>query len=82
MPENSFVWEMEQSLWGVDGFEGESAGLNLVEKEILDATIQSPDFGSLAYDTAMDILEEKEVQRDITVTPRMITGRQKSKRGG
>lgn len=62
---------------GVDGFEGESAGLNLVEKEILDATIQSPDFGSLAYDTAMDILEEKEVQRDITVTPRMITGDKK-----
>ena len=47
------------------------------EKEILDATIQSPDFGSLAYDTAMDILEEKEVQRDITVTPRMITGDKK-----
>ena len=46
---------------GVDGFEGESAGLNLVEKEILDATIQSPDFGSLAYDAAMDILKEKEV---------------------
>ena len=62
---------------GVDGFEGESAGLNLVEKEILDATIQSPAFGSLAYDAAMDILEEKEVQRDITVTPRMITGDKK-----
>lgn len=48
-----------------------------MEKEILDATIQSPDFGSLAYDTAMDILEEKEVQRDITVTLRMITGDKK-----
>ena len=36
-------------------------------------------FGSLAYDTAMDILEEKEVQRDITVTPRMITGDKKIK---
>lgn len=59
---------------GVDGFEGESAGLNLVEKEILDATIQSPDFGALAYDTAMDILGGKEVQKDITVTPKIITG--------
>ena len=33
----------------------------------------------LLIDTAMDILEEKEVQRDITVTPRMITGDKKIK---
>lgn len=57
---------------GVDGFEGEVAGLNLVERGILDATIQSPDFGALAYDTALDILEGKEVQRDIVVVPKLI----------
>ena len=32
---------------------------------------------SYTHLTAMDILEEKEVQRDITVTPRMITGDKK-----
>lgn len=64
----------ETSFVGVDGFEGESAGLNLVEKEILDATIQSPDFGALAYDKAIDILEGKEVEREITIVPRLITG--------
>lgn len=60
-------------LLGVDGFEGESAGLNLVERGILDATIQSPDFGALAYDTALDILNGKEVKRNNTVVPRLIT---------
>ena len=45
---------------GVDGFEGESAGLNLVEKEILDATIQSPDFGSLAYDYRRQKIKEED----------------------
>lgn len=60
-------------LLGVDGFEGDAAGLNLVENGILDATIQSPDFGALAYDTAMDILNGKEAERNITVVPRLIT---------
>ena len=59
---------------GVDGFEGESAGLNLVEREILTATIQSPDFGALAYDTALDILKGENVERNITVEPCLITG--------
>lgn len=60
-------------LMGVDGFEGDAAGLNLVENGILDATIQSPDFGALAYDTALDILNGKEVRRNNTVVPRLIT---------
>lgn len=59
---------------GVDGFEGESEGLNLVEQDILDATIQSPDFGELAYDTAMRILKGEDTERNITVVPRLITG--------
>lgn len=59
---------------GVDGFDGESAGLNLVDKKILDATIQSPDFGALAYDKALEILEGKEVERDIQIVPKLITG--------
>lgn len=63
------------ALLGVDGFEGEAAGLNLVERGILDATIQSPDFGALAYDTALDILEGNEVERYITVVPEVITGK-------
>lgn len=60
-------------LLGVDGFEGDAAGLNLVENGILDATIQSPDFGALAYDTALDILNGKEAERNIMVIPRLIT---------
>ncbi len=63
---------------GVDGFEGESAGLKLLEKGVLNATIQSPDFGSLAFDTAMEILEGKEVRRNITIVPEIITGKEKS----
>ena len=39
-------------LIGVDGFEGESAGLSLVDKGVLDATIQTPDFGGLSYEIA------------------------------
>ena len=62
------------SIMGVDGFEGEIAGLNLVENGILDATMQGPDFGELAYDTALDILQGNEVEREITVVPRLITG--------
>ena len=62
------------ALLGVDGFEGEIAGLNLVENGILDATIQSPDFGALAYDTALDILKGKQAKREIVIVPRLITG--------
>lgn len=61
-------------LIGVDGFEGESAGLNLVERGILDATIQSPDFGSMAYDVALALLHGKETAHNITIEPQLITG--------
>lgn len=61
------------SFIGVDGFEGEIAGLNLVEKGVLDATIQSPDFGALAYDTALEILKGNEVERNMTIVPKLIT---------
>lgn len=60
-------------LIGVDGFEGESAGLNLVEKGILDATIQSPDFGSMSYDIALAILHGEKVAHNITIEPQLIT---------
>lgn len=61
-------------LIGVDGFEGESAGLNLVERGILEATIQSPDFGSMAYDVALALLHGKETAHNITIEPQLITG--------
>lgn len=61
-------------LIGVDGFEGESAGLNLVERGILDATIQSPDFGSMAYDVALALLHGRETAHNITIEPQLITG--------
>ncbi|MDC7287660.1 substrate-binding domain-containing protein [Blautia schinkii] len=61
------------SFIGVDGFEGEIAGLNLVEKGVLDATIQSPDFGALAYDTSLEILKGNKVDRNITVVPQIIS---------
>ena len=61
-------------LIGVDGFEGESAGLNLVERGILDATIQSPDFGSMEYDVALALLHGKETAHNITIEPQLITG--------
>lgn len=57
---------------GVDGFEGETAGMNLVDRGILNATIQTPDFGALAYDTAMEILNGKRVERNITIVPKII----------
>ena len=59
---------------GVDGFDGEVAGRNLVERGILNATIQSPDFGALTYETAMEILEGKETEKNITVVPEIIAG--------
>lgn len=59
---------------GVDGFDGEVAGRNLVERGILNATIQSPDFGALAYDTAMGILEGRKTEKNIMIVPEIITG--------
>ena len=60
-------------LIGVDGFEGESAGLNLVDRGILDATIQSPDFGSMAYDAALALLYGEETAHNLTIEPQLIT---------
>lgn len=60
-------------LIGVDGFEGESAGLNLVDRGILDATIQSPDFGSMAYDAAIALLYGEETAHNLTIEPQLIT---------
>ena len=59
---------------GVDGFEGsgETAGRHLLEKGILQATIKSPDFGALAYETALKILSGEDVQQQMTVVPQMI----------
>lgn len=57
---------------GVDGFDGEVAGMNLVDRGILNATIQSPDFGALAYETAMGILEGEEPRKEITIVPEII----------
>ena len=59
---------------GVDGFEGEgeTAGRQLLDKGILQATIKSPDFGALAYDTALKILDGQETDRQMTVVPQLI----------
>ena len=59
---------------GVDGFEGEgeTAGRQLLDKGILQATIKSPDFGALAYDTALKILDGRETDRQMTVVPQLI----------
>ena len=59
---------------GVDGFEGagETAGRHLLEKGILQATIKSPDFGALAFDTALKILGGEKTERQMTVVPQLI----------
>lgn len=43
----------------VDGFAGEVAGRSLVEREIFNAAIQIPDFGTLTYETAIELVEGK-----------------------
>ena len=40
----------------------------------MNATIQSPDFGALTYETAMEILEGKETEKNITIVPEIIAG--------
>ena len=59
-------------LIGVDGFEGESAGLSLLDKGVLDATIQTPDFGGLSYEIARKLLEGKKVDKNIIIQPELI----------
>lgn len=40
---------------------------------ILDATIQSPDFGSMAYDAALALLYGEEADHNLTIEPQLIT---------
>lgn len=68
-----------QKFIGVDGFEGETAGLNLIERSILEGTIQSPDFVDYAYDMTMNILYGKEVQRDVKIIPQFVGCPEKKK---
>lgn len=59
---------------GVDGFDGESAGVNLVESSILNATVQSPDFASLVYDKIKAVLHGKKVEKKVVIVPQIIVG--------
>lgn len=58
---------------GVDGFTGNLGGLDLVERGILDATIQCSEIGSLAYETAVRILDGEEVEKHLVIEPDLIT---------
>lgn len=59
---------------GVDGFDGEAAGVNMVENSILNATVQSPDLASLVFEKAMQVLDGKKVKKNIVVIPQIIVG--------
>lgn len=59
---------------GVDGFDGESAGVNMVESSILNATVQSPDFASLVYDKIKAVLQGEKVEKNIVIVPQIIIG--------
>lgn len=63
---------------GVDGFDGESAGVNMVESSILNATVQSPDFASLVYDKIKAVLEGEKVEKNIVIVPKIIVGNKTS----
>lgn len=58
---------------GVDGFAGNLGGLDLVERGILDATIQCSGIGSLAYKTALQILDGQEVEKHLVIEPKLMT---------
>lgn len=58
---------------GVDGFTGNLGGIDLVERGILDATIQCPEIGSLAYETAVRILDGEKVEKHQVIEPTLIT---------
>lgn len=62
---------------GVDGFTGNLGGLNLVERGILDATIQCPEIGSLAYETSVRILDGEKVEKHQMIEPTLITKEEK-----
>lgn len=61
---------------GVDGFDGEASGVNMVESSILNATVQSPDFASLVYKKTKEVLNGEEVEKNIVIVPEMIVGYQ------
>lgn len=63
---------------GVDGFDGESAGVNMVENSILNATVQSPDFASLVYEKTKAVLKGEDVEKKIVIVPQIIVGNKKS----
>lgn len=63
---------------GVDGFTGNLGGLDLVERGILDATIHCSEIGSLAYETALQILDGEEVEKHLVIEPELMTGSAKS----
>ena len=46
--------------------------LELVDKGVLDATIQTPDFGGLSYEIARKLLEGKKVDKNIIIQPELI----------
>lgn len=58
---------------GVDGFTGNLGGIDLVERGILDATIQCPEIGSLAYETAVRILDGEKVEKHQVIEPTLIS---------
>ncbi len=58
---------------GVDGFAGNMGGVDLVKQGILTATIQCPEIGSLAGETAVKILDGEEVEKHIVMEPKVIT---------
>ena len=58
---------------GVDGFTGNLGGIDLVERGLLDATIQCPEIGSLAYETAVRILDGEKVEKHQVIEPTLIT---------
>ncbi len=58
---------------GVDGFAGNLGGIDLIERGILDATIQCSEIGSLAYETAVRILDGEEVEKHLVIEPKLMT---------
>lgn len=58
---------------GVDGYNGNLGGLDLVECGILDAAIRCSEIGRLAYETAVRILDGEEVEKHLVIEPELIT---------
>jgi ABC-type sugar transport system substrate-binding protein len=58
---------------GVGGFDSEFGGLSLLKSGILDATIQCSGMEKMAYNTAMEILQGNEVEKNIIVESKILT---------